>query len=82
MPRTFSVLAQVPMIRPVAGVEVGLINGSFVVNPTLQEMRNSSMHLTLAGTQDGILMIEGAAHFLPEETIMSALKVGHAAIGR
>lgn len=69
------------MIRPVAGVEVGLIDGKLMVNPTVDEMKNSTLKLTLAGTKSGILMIEGAANFLPEEMMIEALSMGHQAIG-
>ena len=69
------------MVKPVAGVEVGLIEDEIVVNPTKEQMANSTLQMTLAGTKDGILMIEGVADFLPEEKMVEALKIGHAAIG-
>ena len=75
-------ISEVPMIRPIAGVEVGYIEGEFVVNPTKQQMKNSTLSITLAGTKEGILMIEGSADFLPEEKIMEALKIGHKEIGK
>ena len=65
------------MTRPVAGVEVGLVNGELIVNPSKEEQRKSSLHLTLAGTKEGILMIEGLSDFLSEETILDALRIGH-----
>ncbi len=65
------------MVKPVAGVEVGMVDGRLVVNPTKQEMANSTLHLTLAGTKDGILMIEGLCDFLTEETMVEALSMGH-----
>lgn len=74
-------ISHVPMSKPVAGVELGLVEGVLTVNPTKQQMANSTLQLTVAGTKDGILMIEGAADFLSEETMMEALKLGHAAIG-
>ena len=64
------------MSKPVAGVEIGLVNGVLTVNPTKAEMESSSLQLTVAGTKDGILMIEGAADFLPEELMVEALKLG------
>ena len=64
------------MVRPIAGVEVGLVDGKLIVNPTKQEMKNSTLSLTLAGTKTGILMIEGAADFLEENVMMEALKLG------
>jgi polyribonucleotide nucleotidyltransferase len=64
------------MSKPVAGVEIGLVEGVLTVNPTKAEMAKSSLQLTVAGTKDGILMIEGAADFLPEEMMVEALKLG------
>ena len=74
-------VSEVPMAKPVAGVEVGIVDGALVVNPTKSQMANSSLQLTVAGTKEGILMIEGAADFLPEATMIEALKLGHAAVG-
>ena len=51
------------------------------VNPTKEQMLNSTLKVTLAGTKEGILMIEGVADFLPEEVVIEALAKGHAAIG-
>ena len=64
------------MAKPVAGVEIGLVDGVLTVNPTKAEMALSTLQLTVAGTKDGILMIEGAANFLPEEIMVDALKIG------
>ena len=74
-------LSEVPMLKPVAGVEVALLDGELIVNPTKAQAANATLALTLAGTKDGILMIEGAADFLSEETMMAALTKGHEAIG-
>ena len=60
------------MAKPVAGVEIGLVDGILTVNPTKAEMSLSTLQLTVAGTKDGILMIEGAANFLPEEVMVEA----------
>ena len=74
-------ISAVPMSKPVAGVEVGIVDGVLMVNPSKQQMANSSLQLTVAGTKDGILMIEGTADFLPEETMIAAVTLGHEAIG-
>lgn len=74
------VISDIPLIKPVAGVRVGFINGDFIVNPTLQEMEKSRLDLILAGTEDAILMIEGYADFLTEEQILQAVEQGHLAI--
>jgi polyribonucleotide nucleotidyltransferase len=74
------VLSDIPLIKPIAAVQVGLINGQLVINPTLQEMKNSRLDLLLAGTHEAILMIEGYADFLTEEQILEAVEEGHKAI--
>ncbi len=74
------VISDIPLVKPVAGVRVGMVNGIFVVNPTLQEMEKSKLDLVLAGTEDAILMIEGYCDFLTEEQVLEAIIEGHAAI--
>lgn len=74
------VISDIPLIKPVAGVQVGLIGERFVINPTLQEMEKSRLDLMLAGTEDAILMIEGFADFLTEEQVLEAVEEGHKAI--
>ena len=73
-------LSDIPLIKPIGGVRVGRIKGEYVINPTIQEMEESSLDLMLAGTEDAILMIEGYADFLPESVITEAIQVGHASI--
>lgn len=74
------VLSDVPFIKPIAAVRVGMINGEFIINPTIEEQSNSKLDLVLAGTEDAILMIEGYADFLTEEQIIDAIHEGHEAI--
>ena len=69
------------MVKPIAGVEVGIVDGVVKVNPSRAEMDKSPLQLTVAGTKDGILMIEGLSDFLSEEIMVSALTLGHKAIG-
>ena len=75
-------LSDVPLAKPVAAVQVGLTeDGSkFLLNPTHEEMETSPLHLTVAGTADAVLMIEGAADFLPESKMIEAVTFGHDAI--
>ncbi len=61
------VISDIPLIKPVGAVQVGLIGERFVINPTLQEMEKSRLDLMLAGTEDAILMIEGYCDFLTED---------------
>lgn len=74
------VISDIPLIKPVAGVRVGLVEGKFVVNPTQEQMNNSKLDLMLAGTEDAVLMIEGQCDFLTEEQVIEAIETGHAGI--
>jgi len=73
-------ISDIPLIKPIAAVRVGMIGGQFVVNPSIEQQKESKLDLLLAGTDDAILMIEGYCDFLSEEQIIEALATGHAAI--
>ncbi|KAL7547699.1 hypothetical protein ACHAWF_010982 [Thalassiosira exigua] len=73
-------LSDVPLLKPVAAAMVGYVDGQLVMNPTVEQMKHSRLNLTVAGTKDGVLMIEGAADFLPEELMVEAVSFGHEAI--
>lgn len=73
-------ISDVPLSKPVAAAMVGYIDGQFVFNPTNEQMEKSKLNLTVAGTKDAVLMIEGAADFLSEETMVEAVAFGHEAI--
>jgi len=73
-------ISDIPLTKPVAGANVGYVDGQFILNPTDEQMEVSSLHLTVAGTKDAVLMIEGAADFLPEATMIAAVKFGHEAV--
>lgn len=74
------VISDIPLIKPIAAVRVGLVGNQFIINPTVAQMEKSSLDLMLAGTDDAILMIEGYCDFLTEEQILEALDKGHQAI--
>jgi polyribonucleotide nucleotidyltransferase len=74
------VISDIPLVKPVGAVRMGLINGHFVVNPTTEEMKESKLDLILAGTEDAILMIEGFCDFLTEEQVIQAIETGQRAI--
>jgi len=74
------VISDIPIIRPVAAVRVAFIEGNFVINPTMSQMENSLLDLILAGTEEGILMIEGYADFLREDQIFQAIEEGFRAV--
>jgi len=74
------VLSDIPLIKPIAGVRVGLVNNRFIVNPTNEQLKQSKLDLVLAGTEDAVLMIEGSCDFLTEEQLLNAIETGHEAI--
>lgn len=74
------VISDIPLVKPVGAVRMGMINGQFVVNPTVDEMKESKLDLVLAGTEDAVLMIEGFCDFLTEEQVIEAIEMGQKAI--
>lgn len=71
-------LSGIPFMGPIAGCRVGYVNGAYVLNPQLDEMPNSDLDLIMAGTQDGVLMVESEASELSEEVMLGAVMFGHA----
>jgi polyribonucleotide nucleotidyltransferase len=70
-------ISDVPFDGPTAAVQVARIDGQFVANPSSLQLEKSDMNIVLAGTRQGILMVEGEAKFLSEEDVLAALKFGH-----
>lgn len=70
-------ISDAPWDGPVAGVRIGMINGEFVVNPTISQMPKSTLDLRLAGTAEAINMVECGAAEVDEETMLKALKLAH-----
>ena len=73
-------ISDIPWDGPVAAVRVGYVDDQFVINPTFAEMENSLLDLRLAGTVDGILMVEAGANELPEHILLEAMRFGHEAM--
>lgn len=73
-------LSDIPLIKPIGAVRVGFIQNTFVVNPTVEEQKVSTLDLILAGTEDAVLMIEGSCQFLSEEQVLEAIETGHKAV--
>ena len=73
-------LSQIPFEKTIAGVRVGLVDGAFVINPTYEQRKRSRLDLLLAGSRDGLVMVEAGAKEVGEEEIVQALDAGHAAI--
>jgi polyribonucleotide nucleotidyltransferase len=73
-------LSTIPVQKTIAGVRVGQIEGRFVINPTFEERRNGQLDLIVAGTSDGIVMVEAGAKEVTEADMVTALETAHAAI--
>lgn len=69
-----------PFDGPIAEVRIGRVNGTLIINPTFEELDISDMDVTLAGTDDSIVMVEGESREISEADILDALKFGHDAI--
>lgn len=70
-------VSDIPFDGPIAGVQVGLIDGEFIVNPTVEQEKQSLINLAVAGTKDAINMVEAGALEVPEETMLEAILFGH-----
>jgi polyribonucleotide nucleotidyltransferase len=70
-------LSGIPFLGPIGGARVGYINGEYVLNPKLDELPNSALELVVAGTTEGVLMVESEAKELSEEVMLGAVMFGH-----
>ncbi|MBI3275671.1 MAG: polyribonucleotide nucleotidyltransferase, partial [Methylocystis sp.] len=70
----------VPFMGPIGGARVGQINGALKLNPTIEEMKQSTLDLIVAGTSDAVLMVESEAKELSEEVMLEAVMTGHRGI--
>ena len=75
-------ISNIPFEGPIAGVVVGRVNGEFVINPTVEELEQSDINLTLAGTAKAINMVEAGSKQVSEEDMLEALMFGHEEIKR
>ncbi|MBQ7105822.1 MAG: polyribonucleotide nucleotidyltransferase [Bacilli bacterium] len=73
-------ISKIPFDGPIAGVKVGRVNGELVINPTPEELENSDIDLTVAGTKEAINMVESSAKEVSEDDMLEALMFGHEAI--
>src|SRR5579863_7488835 len=72
--------SNIPFLRPIAAVRVGLIDGKLTVNPTVAEQKTSLMNLIVAGSDEAIVMVESGALEVSEEVVADALEFAHAEI--
>jgi polyribonucleotide nucleotidyltransferase len=73
-------LSGVPFFGPIAAARVGWVDGAYVLNPTIEQMESSDLDLVMAGTHEGVLMVESEAKELSEEIMLGAVNFGHDAI--
>ncbi len=70
-------ISDIPFQGPTGSVQVGLVNGKFVLNPTQAEREVSKLALTVSGTEEAVLMVEAGAQEIPEETMLDAIMFAH-----
>jgi len=73
-------VSEIPFEKTIAGVRIGLVDGQFLVNPTFQQRKESKLDLIVAGSKDGLVMVEAGAKEVTEEQVVQALDTAHAAI--
>ena len=73
-------ISDIPFDGPIAGVYVGMVDGKFIINPTVEEKEKSVLNLAVAGSEEAICMIEAGAQELSEDTMVDAIMFGHEAI--
>ncbi len=73
-------LSEMPVEKTVAAVRVGLVDGQFIVNPSFPQRKQSKLDLVVAGTKDGIVMVEAGANEVTEDEAVTALETAHNAI--
>lgn len=87
-PESFSITAaslaiavsDIPFEATIAGVVVGYVDGEYVINPTVEQMERSKLNLTVAGTEEAIVMVEAGADILTEAEVLEGIMFGHEAI--
>ncbi|MCU0523535.1 MAG: polyribonucleotide nucleotidyltransferase [Elainella sp. Prado103] len=72
-----TLLAEIPFNGPMAAVRVGLVGDDFIINPTYQEIEAGDLDLVVAGSPDGVIMVEAGANQLPEQDIIEAIDFGY-----
>ena len=70
-------LSGVPFNGPIGACRVGYVNGEYVLNPTASQIKESKLNLVVAGTEQGVMMVESEALELPEDTMLGGVVYGH-----
>ena len=75
-------ISDIPFDGPIAGVNIGRVDGEFIINPTIEEQAQSDLNLTVAGTKEEVNMVEAEAQEVPEDVILEAIMFAHKEIAR
>jgi polyribonucleotide nucleotidyltransferase len=67
-------ISDIPFHKPIAAVRVGYLNGEYIINPSVEELKECQLNLVVAGTKDSVIMLEGEANELAEEDILIAIE--------
>ena len=70
-------ISDIPFMGPTGSVQVGLVDGKFIINPNAEEREASRMHLTVSGTDEAVLMVEAGAREVPEDVMLDAIMFAH-----
>ena len=70
-------ISGLPFLGPIGGARIGYIDGQYILNPDLDTIKNSQLNLVVAGTSEGVLMVESEAQELSEEVMLGAVSFGH-----
>ncbi|VAX22349.1 Polyribonucleotide nucleotidyltransferase, partial [hydrothermal vent metagenome] len=73
-------ISDIPFLEPIGEIRVGKVNGELIANPTVQQIEESDIELTIAGTESSIMMVEGESREVSEEDLLEALKFAHSEI--
>ena len=69
-------ISGIPFLGPIASAKVGYKDGNYILNPTVSQIKESDLELVVAGTKEGVLMVESEAQELSEETMLGAVMFG------
>jgi polyribonucleotide nucleotidyltransferase len=73
-------ISDIPFRGPIAGIRIGRINDHFIINPSTEQLQQSTLDLVIAASRDAVVMVEGEAHILPESVVLDAISFGHQAL--
>jgi polyribonucleotide nucleotidyltransferase len=73
-------LSEIPVEKTIAAVRVAMVNGEFLINPTYAQRKEARLDIIVAGSKDGLVMVEAGAKVVTEDQVLEALETGHAAI--